>query len=87
MTELRCRAADSGRFRRLATPPSIAAASGKDAELSLRRSFRSDEHGRALSIRAMNPENMVGQIQPDGDVRFHGTVPLWRSNNDHVLAL
>ena len=43
------------------------------------------EHRRALGIRSVNLENPLGQIQPDGD--NHGTVPpLWRSNNDHVLA-
>ena len=45
------------------------------------------EHRRALSIRAMNLENVLGQIQTDGANVLHGTVPpLWRSNNDHVLA-
>src|SRR5271168_4850761 len=36
----------------------------------------------------MNLENVFGQIEPDGANIFHGTVPpLWRSSNDHVLAL
>lgn len=46
------------------------------------------EHGRTFIVGAVNLENVFGQIQPDGANLLHGTVPpLWRSSNDHVLAL
>src|ERR1700722_4722086 len=46
------------------------------------------EQGRACNIGTVNLENVFGQIEPDGANILHGTVPpLWRSSNDHVLAL
>src|ERR1700728_883023 len=46
------------------------------------------EQGRAGNIGTVNLENVFGQIEPDGANILHGTVPpLWRSSNDHVLAL
>src|SRR6202451_1140380 len=46
------------------------------------------EQGRACNIGTVNLENVFGQIEPDGANILHGTVPpLWRSSNDHALAL
>ena len=42
---------------------------------------------RAVLICSVNLKNVLRQIQPDGANLLHGTVPpLWRLNNDHVLA-